>query len=623
MDGKWIWTDTASEKDTYAEFCTPFTVQESGAVFLQIACDGIYAAYVNDTLVAFSQCADFPQDKLYDEADVTQFVRKENELKIVVWHLGEDSQTYINDTAGVRFALAQNGKPLAYSCENTLSRRMNEYGNGYGKVITRQLGFGFSYDNTVAKSGYAASTVVQKPEPRKRPVKTLVLKERVPIKIIPRGHSVLVDMGREVVGFLDLDIDSHVPQKVTICYGEHVADGGVRRKIGDRDFSVAFVAKQGDNAYLNPLRRIAGRYLEIFCDAPVKIGYAGIRPVEYPVQEKPFAADDPLLQRIYDTCVYTLRCCMHEHYEDCPWREQALYTMDSRNQMLCGYYAFAGGNKEYARHNLVLIRNSLRPDGLLAICAPSGTDVPIPLFSLVYIWQVYEYVQYTGDTTILAEVGDVLDAIVRTFADKTDASGLIPSFPYPYWNFYEWAEESNNEWQINRKPTEEHKVSYDLILNCMYVYALGFYAHLTDKNFDLRNMRNSIRKTFCKDGVFVLSTATQKSSQLGNALALLIGLGDEQLAQRMITDKNMIPATLSMKAFVYDALLLFGDKYKAYILQDIKDTYGKMLQAGATTFWETDKGEADFDGAGSLCHGWSAMPVYYLHTCLPPKTAKR
>ena len=31
---------------------------------------------------------------------------------------------------------------------------------------------------------------------------------------------------------------------------------------------------------------------------------------------------------------------MHEHYEDTPWREQAFYVADSRNQALCGYYAF-------------------------------------------------------------------------------------------------------------------------------------------------------------------------------------------------------------------------------------------------------------------------------------------
>ena len=35
-----------------------------------------------------------------------------------------------------------------------------------------------------------------------------------------------------------------------------------------------------------------------------------------------------------------------------------------------------------------------------------------------------------------------------------------------------------------------------------------------------------------------------------------------------------------------------------------------MLYQGATTFWETEKGGWDFANAGSLCHGWSAIPVY-------------
>ena len=101
-------------------------------------------------------------------------------------------------------------------------------------------------------------------------------------------------------------------------------------------------------------------------------------------------------------------------------------------------------------------------------------------------------------------------------------------------------------------------------------------------------------------------------NKLGNSLAILVGLGDEELAERVIREKEIISATLSMRAFVYDALLAFGDKYKNFILQDIRERYGKMLKSGATTFWETEKGEYDFDGAGNLCHGWSAIPIYYL-----------
>jgi hypothetical protein len=67
-----------------------------------------------------------------------------------------------------------------------------------------------------------------------------------------------------------------------------------------------------------------------------------------------------------------------------------------------------------------------------------------------------------------------------------------------------------------------------------------------------------------------------------------------------------------MNTFYYDALLMFGDKYRDFILNDIKKKYGYMLEQGATTFWETEKGWQDFNNAGSLCHGWSAIPAYYL-----------
>ena len=67
-----------------------------------------------------------------------------------------------------------------------------------------------------------------------------------------------------------------------------------------------------------------------------------------------------------------------------------------------------------------------------------------------------------------------------------------------------------------------------------------------------------------------------------------------------------------MKVDSDDALLTVSDKYGDFVIDDIKMKYGRMLEHGASTFWETEKGWEDFGGAGSLCHGWSAIPVYYL-----------
>lgn len=97
-------------------------------------------------------------------------------------------------------------------------------------------------------------------------------------------------------------------------------------------------------------------------------------------------------------------------------------------------------------------------------------------------------------------------------------------------------------------------------------------------------------------------------------------ISDEDTAESiriLAGDNELTKVSLSMVCFKYDALLKVDrDKYKNYILDDLKYTYKAMLDDGATTFWETEKGESDFYNAGSLCHGWSGMPVYYFNILL-------
>ena len=62
------------------------------------------------------------------------------------------------------------------------------------------------------------------------------------------------------------------------------------------------------------------------------------------------------------------------------------------------------------------------------------------------------------------------------------------------------------------------------------------------------------------------------------------------------------------------------ETYARFVFDTIADQFGSMLYKNATTFWETIVGAYDFDRAGSLCHGWSAIPVYfYLRYCVDQK----
>ena len=611
MKQKWIWVQNDPiEKDSYAEFIGGFHAETDGNVTLHIACDSIYNVEINGELAAFGACADYPHRKYYDSVDITKYCKAENEVKITVWYLGVGNSNYKEAERGLAFEILQGDTPLLTSSEDMLSRKNINFKNGYCKTITTQLGLSFLYDNTVENTlPYEKSEVKGEctAEPRGR--KNCVLTGRTPVTISRIENGYRIAWERETVGFLELDFVSPKEQKLTIAYGEHLGLGKVLRLHGSQDFSVEFVAKAGENKYRNAFRRLAGRYLDIECETELDINYIGLNEVMYPLEKRARTFADPLSQQIYDTCVHTLVCCMHDHYEDCPWREQSLYVMDSRNQMLRGYFAFDG--TEFPAANLQLISDGLRDDGLLDICFPSGKPYTIPFFSLIFPMQVYEYKLYARDDRLVKTLIPTVRRILDEFAKRIDETGLIPALK-GHWNFYEWTDGSYGDQEYGGRISPTH---YDLILNCAYVYACDYFEKLTGEKRDTTTLKQAIERNFYNQekGLYKLClSGEERYSQLGNAFAYLIGLGDTDFAKRLFSDE-LIEASLSMRSFYYDALLKADEKNKDFILQDIKTRYKKMLDAGATTFWETELGWKDTIGfAGSLCHGWSALPIYYL-----------
>lgn len=636
MDARsgWIWLSQGECVDQYGEFYDSFDFSE-GRAMLRISADSNYAAYVNGELAYSGQYPDFPHYKIYDELDLTKYCRMgKNHLAIIVWFYGKGNMSYYPGRAALRYEIWQGERLCCHSSASTLSRQSRSYQNGRARNITSQMGFGFAYDCTREDAwmqgelaGFRESRAIAQNLPLlPRPV--LGLERKAPIAetlLKNEGNThFLMDLGREEAGFMMLEADSAEAQDVIIAYGEHIVDGGVRRKIGNRDFSAEIRLREGSNAYLNPFRRFGGRYLELFAERPLTLKRLTLVPVEYPVkQAENQPVMDELQKRIYDTAVRTLQLCMHEHYEDTPWREQALYAMDSRNQMLCGYYAF--GEYAFARGNLLLFSKDNRRDGLLSICTPSKDDLTIPSFSLHYFTAVWEYTRYSGDLSLAWEIWPKLESLMQVFTDRLE-NNLAPVFSEScHWNFYEWSEGLSGQlfhWDEKR---------FDAALNCLLSLALQAMDHLAlalDRDSGYlalaEKINAAIRTQFFdeKRRIFVNSTEDDHGSELVNALAILCGASHGEEAKELAallaqTDNGLTPATLSMRCFPYDALLKTDRaRYAPWVIGDIDRRYEKMLAAGATSFWETEKGEQDFSRAGSLCHGWSAMPVYYYHLLL-------
>lgn len=617
---KWVWIDRPLLPDTYASFFTGF-VFDGKKTEIEICAETDYVLSVNGNVASFGQFAGFPNEKYYDTIDLTDFcIKGKNEIKITVRYEGYDSFTHIEDGAGLIFSLYEDGRIIKVSDETLIGGIDNSYVQNVCRVVTVQIGYtsGMINGGEIEFHNVVASSRVCLLKPR--PVKKLKEGETVFGSILYADNRVY-DLGKETAGYIFIELECERDCVVTVAYGEYLNEGKVNRllpggyKNVGRDFSLDFHCKKGKNSFTNRFLRLAGRYLQVIADTDVKIKKIGLIPVYYPVTEKQTDLSG-LDKKIYDTAVRTLRLCMHEHYEDCPWREQALYSLDSRNQMLCGYYAF--NESEFQRANLVLLSKGTRADGLLELTCPAVDTPSIPFFSLIYTVAVYEYVSHTGDKSILDEVWDTVDNIMKVFSERISDKGVLKNFPAPYWNFYEWTSGSDGDGELEDKPRAER---YDLILNCAFVYAYEKYKKLcaikgASATVNVEKIKQSIKNSFYdrnKNRYFLSDVDKEKYSQLGNAFAVLIGLGNEGILKALRDDKTLIPATLSMLGFVYDALLE-NDKVDggAIILDDIRSKYGYMISCGATSFWETLEG-VSVDKANSLCHGWSAIPVYYYN----------
>lgn len=686
-DAKWIWCQNAIGTDSYTEFYTTCELDGQLPVCIRISADSNYAIYVNGRFVDSGQYADMPHYKIYDEVDISNYVvTGTNHIAILVWYYGVASFCYYIGKPGVIFELEQDTQVICVSDESVQARQSRRYISGRNCYITTQLGLDFyvdlkedekwliGQDSTDFSAAILQNDMSSKLLPREN--KKLQIKPRVTSQIIQQGnfkylpeeghagfkmqHAALsfyplheigetlddghilkrksgegiyfvMDLQEETAGYLDFDIEVDEDCEMEIGWGEHIYDGRCRTQIAERNFSVGASLKRGRNSYMNPFRRLGCRYVQFFIHTDkVKVYYAGLRPTEYPITVKPYESGNLLRDTIYKVCCNTLLQCMHEHYEDCPWREQAYYSLDSRNQMLCGYYAFE--EREMPKSALKLSAMSLRDDGLLPITYPTNERLAIPSFALAYMMQVAEYYRHTEDKETIEFCFDTAKTVIDTFIGRIDETGLIPNFEEEkkYWNFYEWQP------YINGRNNCGIKV-YDMCLNAFLSLTLDYFmeicnvmkADVSDYQKVKKELNQAIAEEFYDEKVQLFDIYRGQDeavySVLANALGCLCGAAEHLERSRMLriikdngydgTEIEVIPATLSMHTYRYEALLKENrEQYKNTILAEIDQVYFRMLREGATSFWETEKGDKDFSYAGSLCHGWSAMPIYYYRT---------
>lgn len=679
QNARWIFVkDPQGEvHDKYFDYETTFSVTGEGAVLLHISAHSNYALWINGQFADCGQLPDYESRQIYDTLDITPLVKSgENLLEITQYVAGKAFSTGRPAVPAVIFAIEQAGEILSFSSENTLSGVNSRYAS-LKEEISGQCGYNCAYDANGPDTVFENSVLADKPYnliPRpiekvkvgslmtaelktqgvfldrdKNGVKsqrmqtaylsTMLRQEliagrqtaslwggqrlvhtdlawQIPADQKADGAYFVYDLGNEYAGFVDIELETENEAEVLIGYGEHLHDLRVRAKVHNRHFCFGFHAKPGKNRFFHPLQRIAGRYLQVHIYGKKgTLNHVGIRPADYPLTRLPVPVKDGLHKWIWDVGCKTLELCMHEHYEDCPWREQALYTMDSRVQMLCGYYAF--GEHRFARESLRCMLESLRPDGLLELCPPGLVGLNIPGYTAVYVRQILEYMQDSGDLSLGQECFDGLTAIVEKLVERIDENGLFAGHQgQEYWHFYEWRAGMHT-----LGITEPG--FYEAPMQALVADAFRCYSDIcqmlgkSEESYKkaAEDLLEKAHKAFFdeKTGAYKTRVEDEKPvHELTQALMLYAGGVPEQhkkTVEQAILSEKLIRTSLSMTIFTYEALLQ-NPENRAYVLEQIETVWGRMLRAGAQTFWETEDGDQDFDRSGSLCHGWSAVPIY-------------
>lgn len=686
---QWIWPRAEDRPNTYADFYVPFTVP-AGEGTLFISADTDFYAMLNGEELPDCQYSDWPRRKAVESVQL-RLREGKNDLRLRVWYVGRGTSTYRKGTAGVRFSVFRGEKQVCVSGPGTLCRMCGAYRADVPLVTgqlgfsfdyaEREDGFWGGSPDLSAFGAAAVREIGAALFPR--PVRPPLRGGRIPMKLrtqgvyacrpedrkpadrmqfaalsfregrelfasapaaLPDGDGLkvradlggaqgvylLLDAGKETAGDFEIEMEADGPCEVLVGYGEHLADLRVRTSVGSRSFAAVYRARKGRGRFLHPFLSLGCRYLMLFvASGSFTLYYAGLRPVDYPLRRAPGlpAPRDLLVRRILDVCGDTLRLCIRSHYEDCPWREQAYYGMDSRTQMLCGYYLF----REYdmPRASLQLAADGLRPDGLLEMCSPSDTPIDIPSFTLMWPVQLWEYALYSGDTDFARRQLPVLRKILGTF-EKRRKGGVQTNFTRPgYWNFYEWTRGLDGG-AIGRE--EDIPEVLDAPLTAFHLLAaqasaklfraLGLGEEAERQEALLADGRAAFSRTFFDAGRglyanFRSGDTLSGCSALTQSLAVLAGAagGDVRgpLLEKLFRGEGMVPASLSGSIFRYEALLREKERYAEPVAREIASVWGNMLFAGATSFWETELGEADFERAGSLCHGWSAVPAYICY----------
>ncbi len=436
------------------------------------------------------------------------------------------------------------------------------------------------------------------------------------VVMLREGASILLDFGKELQGGIQIvrSIDgSHQAARFRLCLGESVTEAlssvdapgsTATNDHSARDVEIS-VPWLGSMEFGNSGFRFAR--LDLLDSDGEEVGLVAVRAISR-LRNIPylgsFRCSDERLNQIWQTGAYTVHLCMQDYLWDGVKRDRLVWMGDMHPEVMTANTVF--GNQEVIRKSLDYVRDNTEPtDWMNGICS----------YSLWWIIIQHHLYQWYGDMDYLKQQQRYLTAllyhVMEQMAGKREA--------YPDGRFIDW-------------PSNDQPEVIHAGLQALTVRALDAGADMAVW------LNDAALKEKCGDVARELRTYVPDMVGNSQAAALLslsgmVG-GDE--ASAVILQNGPEQFTSFMGYYLLEALARSG--HYAEAMQLISDYWGRMLDLGATTFWEdfnyhdaknagridepVPAGRFDIHADGgawcyvglrhSFCHGWASGPTAWL-----------
>ncbi len=451
--------------------------------------------------------------------------------------------------------------------------------------------------------------------------------------------EVIIDFGEHMTGHFSFSVRStglaaDGPLRFKLTFGEVPSEVSVpfdpytgllsRAWLQDEIVSVMYVPET-----VTLSRRLAFRYvkIELLGSSPyydfniydIKC-MAGTSAKEMP-EELP-ATVDPVIRKIEQVSLNTLKECMQTVYEDGPKRDQRLWIGDLYLEALGNNYSFK--QHDLTKRCLYLLAGLSDMNGYLLATV---IENPVPRaqdkqflyeYALLYNVSLKDYLEATGDTETAEDLWPVakrqLD-IVRTQV-KPDGLMDFEKINKDWWVFFDWKEDLYKEVSLQGLSVFALKESYKL------AKLLGKEKEVADLPALADKMTKAAYKNYYdkKSSLFV-GIGNKQVSYASQIWMILSGIATKAEGKKALTalkaaQNVCYPGTPYLYHYYIQSLVdcdMHNEAKKAMI-----DYWGGMINKGADTFWEAYDPNNDFISpynfypSNSYCHAWSCTPVYFI-----------